>query len=194
MKTKLTLILILTFACFIKLEAQQVKHVYPAFTSYWNAKTLIPDSVIYIAKPHAKICDRLPSFHVIGNMPNEDKDYAHSGYDQGHLANASDMNGNKIDEYNSFGQDNIMPQTPQDNRLTWLAIENYVRQLAVKYGSVRVKIYWSGIACYMGIDKIVIPANCIKEIWYNGHYEKYVVPNTTTVSQHVFTYYRTVSK
>ena len=189
--TKLIICTILVLAYSIAVGfAQQVKHVYPAFTTYWNAKTLIPDSVIYIAKPHKKVADRLPTFHVVGNMPNEDKDYAKSGYDQGHLCNASDENGNATDEYNSFGQDNIFPQTPQDNRLVWLGIENYVRQLATKYGSVKVKIYWKGVEGYMGVDKVVIPAVCIKEIWYNGIHEEYDVPNTTTVNQHPFTYYK----
>jgi len=173
-------------------NGQQVKHVYPGFTTYWNTKTLIPDSVVYFAKPHKKVAPRLPSFHVVGNMVNEDRDYAKSGYDQGHLCNASDENGSVTDEYNSFGQDNIFPQTPQDNRLTWLAIENYVRQLAVKYGSVKVKIYWQGIEGYMGIDRVTIPANCIKEIWYSNHYEKWVVPNTTTVNSKLFTTYEVV--
>lgn len=173
---------------------QQAVHVYPGFTTYWNAKTLIPDSVVYIAKPHKKVTGRLPSFHVVGNMPNEDRDYAHSGYDQGHLCNASDENGSVTDEYNSFGQDNIFPQTPQDNRLTWLAIENYVRQLAVKYGQVRVKIFWKGVSGYMGVDKVTIPAICIKQIWYAGHFEEYDVPNTTTVNQKVWTTYKVISK
>lgn len=166
---------------------QAVKHVYPSFITYWNVKTLIPDSVIYTATPHKKVCDRLPSFHVVGNMPNEDRDYAKSGLDQGHLYNASDANGNKTDEYNSFGQDNIFPQTTQDNRITWLALENYIRALNIP---VKVKIYWQGIAGYMGVDKVVIPAYCIKEIWYGSHHEKYIVPNTKTVNQHPFTYYK----
>jgi DNA/RNA endonuclease G (NUC1) len=182
---KLILLLLLP----IMAGAQTVKHVYPGFTTYWNTKTLIPDSVIYIAKPHKKVAPRLPSFHVVGAMLNENRDYAHSGYDQGHLCNASDENGSIIDEYNSFGQDNIFPQTPQDNRLVWLAIENYVRKLAVQYRQVKVKIYWQGVAGYMGVDKVVIPGNCIKEIWYNGKHEKYIVPNTTTVNKQTYTYY-----
>lgn len=181
---KSILIILLTYCN--PLLAQQVVHVYPGFVSYWNTKTLIPDSVIYTANPHKKLVGRLPSFHVVGNMPNEDKDYAHSGYDQGHLCNASDENGNQIDEYNSFGQDNIFPQTPQDNRLVWLQLENYIRKLNTP---VKVKIYWQGVAGYMGVDKVVIPAYCIKEIWYDGKHEKYVIPNTTTVNQHPFTYY-----
>lgn len=170
--------------------AQNIKIVYPGYVDYWNPKTLIPDSVIYIAKPHAKAADRSAGFHATGGRINTDKDYAGSHYDQGHLCNASDENGNKTDEYNSFDQANIFPQTPNDNRITWLAIENYVRQLAIKYGKVKVKIYWQGVAGYMGIDKVTIPAFCIKEIWYNGIHEKYVIPNTTDVNKQPYTYYK----
>jgi DNA/RNA endonuclease G (NUC1) len=168
---------------------QQIKIVYPGYTSYWNSKTLIPDSVVYIAKPHKKVADRLPNFHATGGRLNEDRDYKGSHLDQGHLCNASDENGNKIDEYNSFDQCNIFPQTPNDNRITWLAIENYIRQLATKYGQVKVKIYWNGVAGYMGVDKVTIPAYCIKEIWYNGKHEKYSVPNSTDVNKQPYTYY-----
>lgn len=76
--------------------AQQVKIVYPGYTDYWNSKTLIPDSVIYIAKPHSKVAARLPSFHPTGGRLNEDRDYAKSGFDQGHLCNASDENGIRL--------------------------------------------------------------------------------------------------
>jgi DNA/RNA endonuclease G (NUC1) len=171
-------------------NAQQVKIVYPGYTCYWNSKSLIPDSVIYVAKPHVKAADRVAKFHATGGRLNEDRDYAHSGYDQGHLCNASDENGSKIDEANSFDQCNIFPQTPNCNRITWLGLENYIRKLATKYGSVKVKVYWHGIAGYMGIDKVTIPAFCDKEIWYNGIHEKYSMPNTNTVNANLFTYYK----
>lgn len=169
---------------------QQIKIVYPGYKSYWNSKTLIPDSVIYIAKPHAKVADREPNFHATGGRLNEDRDYKGSGFDQGHLCNASDENGNKIDEYNSFDQCNIYPQRPNCNRLTWLALETYVRQLATTYGQVKVKVYWHKVEGYMGVDKVTIPLYCDKEFWYNGKHEYYSMPNVDTVNRHNFTYYR----
>lgn len=171
-------------------NAQQQVIVYPGYTSYWNPKTLIPDSVIYVARPHIKVAKRVTSFHPTGGRLNENRDYKRSGYDQGHLCNASDENGSKVDEYNSFDQCNIYPQRPNCNRLTWLALENYVRQLATKYDSVKVKVYWHGIAGYMGVDKVTIPQYCDKEIWYNGIHEKYSMPNTDLVSKNPFTFYK----
>lgn len=74
--------------------------------------------------------------------------------------------------------------------MTWLALENYVRQLAVKYGQVKVKVYWHSIAGYMGVDRVTIPAYCDKEIWYNGVHEKYSMPNTDDVNKQLFTFYK----
>lgn len=171
-------------------SAQQQVIVYPGYTSYWNPEILIPDSVIYIARPHKKLADREAGFHATGGRLNEDRDYAHSGYDQGHLCNASDENGNATDEYNSFDQCNIYPQRPNCNRLTWLALETYVRTMAIKFGAVSVKVCWHGIAGYMGPDKVAVPVFCDKEIWYGTQHEKYSIPNCDTVNRHVFSYYK----
>ncbi len=167
----------------------QVVH-YPAYVAYYNPITKIPDSIVYIATPHKKVASRSAGFHAMGGRPNLERDYKHSGFDIGHNADASDMNGNKIDEYNSFDFINTYPQRPNCNRITWLALENYVRQLANKYGSVRVKVYWHGVSGYMGVDKVTIPAYCDKEIWYNGKHESYYMPNTASVNAHPFTFYR----
>ena len=184
-----TLLLIFSCLLFGKCFCQQQVIVYSAYTAYWNAKTLIPDSAVYVAKPHKKVAPRLPNFHPTGGRLNENIDYHGSGYDQGHLVNASDMNGDATDEYNSFDQCNIFPQRPKLNRLIWLALENRVRVLATKYGEVKVKISWHGVDGYMGRDSVTIPLFCDKEIWYNGIHEKYSMPNKDTVNQHLYTYY-----
>lgn len=189
MKRVLCLIVVLT-ACRLAAFAQQETIIYPGYTSYWNAKTLIPDSVVYIAVSHVKAAGRFSEFHATGMRLNQDDDYKGSGYDQGHLCNASDQNGNKIDEYNSFDQCNIYPQKPNCNRLTWLALENQVRVLVAQYKEVKVKVYWHGVAGYMGRDSVTIPLYCDKEIWYNGVHEKYSMPNADTVNLHPYTYYQ----
>ena len=182
------LLIITLFICSIGYGQQQVIK-YNAYVSYWNSQTLIPDSVIWNCIPHTKVVGREAGFHSTGNRVNQERDYKHSGYDIGHNADASDLNGNKEDEYNSFDFANAFPQLPNCNRITWLALENYVRQLATKYGSVKVKVYWHNVAGYMGKDKVTIPLYCDKEIWYNGKHESYSMPNTDTVNKHDFTYY-----
>lgn len=185
---KLTAIILISLCMHV--YAQQQIVTYPGYTSYWNPVTLIPDSVTYIATKHDKVANREAGFHATGGRLNEDRDYNKSGYDQGHLCNASDENGSKEDEFNSFDQCNIFPQRPNCNRLTWLALENYVRTLADKYEPVTVKVYWHDVDGYMGPDKVTIPLYCDKEIWYNGTHEKYSMPNKDTVNLHPFTYYK----
>lgn len=188
---KLIILLLLSTSIFsgiLKAQTQVVK--YPGYVTYWNAKTLIPDSVVYVAKAHNKVADRDAGFHATGGRLNEDRDYAKSGYDQGHLCNASDENGSAIDEHNSFDQCNIFPQRPNCNRRTWLDLETYIRKLVVKYGAVKVKVYWHGIAGVMGVDKVTIPLFCDKDIWYGNLHEKYSIPNSDTVNKHLFTFYK----
>jgi len=165
---------------------QQEVVKYPAYISYYNIDTKIPDSVIWICSAHTKAVGRENGFHATGDRPNLAKDYAHSGYDIGHNADASDMNGSKEDEYNSFDLCNAFPQTPNLNRKTWLALENHCRKIA----PCKIKVSWKGIKLYIGIHKVAVPQYCIKEIWYGKTYEKYIMPNEDTVNRHDFTYYR----
>lgn len=160
---------------------------YPGYTSYWNPSTLIPDSVIWTEKPHTKVADREPGFHATNKRPNLTKDYAHSGYDIGHNCDASDENGNATDEYNSFDYVNTYPQRPNCNRLIWLALENYTRGIQVP---VKVKVSYIGYIGELKPDGVLIPKLCVKELWYSGKYEKYIVPNNDTVNKHNFVYYR----
>lgn len=185
-KLLLIIILIPLFPCFLKAQTQQVI-TYPGYTSYWNPLTLIPDSVIWTVTPHKKVADREPGFHATGNRPNLTKDYAHSGYDIGHNCDASDENGNATDEYNSFDYANTFPQRPNNNRITWEHLEVYTRNLKQP---VKVKVSWKGSIGKMGRDSVTIPELTIKEIWYSGHYEKYVMPNNDTIIKHPFPFYK----
>lgn len=168
-------------------NCQQVKVVYPGYTSYYNNITHIPDSVTWIASPHKKVVGRESGFHPTGGRVNTNKDYAKSGYDQGHNCDASDENGDSTDEYNSFDQANLFPQKAALNRITWLALENYTRKLNQP---VKVKVSWADTLGYLKPDSVLIPRFCIKELWYNGQYEMYVMPNDDTVKLHPFTYYK----
>jgi DNA/RNA endonuclease G (NUC1) len=166
---------------------QQVVIQNHAYKSYWNAKTLIPDSVIWICSPHNKVAKRCAGFHATGNRQNLSRDYAHSGFDIGHCADADDCNGSIADEYDSFDFTNVMPQKPNCNRITWLALENYTRSLNKP---VRVKVWWIGIDGYLGADRVAIPSYCCKSLTYGGKTETYVIPNADTCIRHKFAYYR----
>jgi DNA/RNA endonuclease G (NUC1) len=157
------------------------------YVSYYNPATRIPDSVIYTAQPHARVATRLPFFH--GSNAHS---YQHSGYDTGHMMPAEDADYSDSSEYDSFNANyNAFPQVPNCNRDTWRVLENYVRGLGVP---VRVKISWQGEAKRIGRYNIVVPMVCVKELWYQGKYERYAMPNVDTVNRHEFQYYQTAHK
>ena len=84
---------------------------------------------------------RKNSFHVESTIPvpyeSKPKDYAHTGYDLGHMTPAGDM-GNYSTEFETFSLSNMTPQNPKLNRVTWRKIENIVRTDAKKYNEVYV--------------------------------------------------------
>ena len=68
----------------------------------------------------------LPSgFHVVGAG-----DYAHSGYDRGHLCPSADRSDSTNDNDMTFLMSNMMPQAPDNNSGVWGNFENYCRGLA----------------------------------------------------------------
>lgn len=58
-------------------------------------------------------------------------DYAKTGYDIGHMANASDMAWSQDTETESFLMTNMTPQKPSVNRGIWKSIETAVRTWAI---------------------------------------------------------------
>ncbi len=67
-----------------------------------------------------------------------DKDYAGSGYDRGHLAPAADMGWSEISMAESFYYSNISPQTPSFNRGIWKKLEGLVRTWAIDNNAIYV--------------------------------------------------------
>lgn len=64
--------------------------------------------------------------------------YSRTGYDRGHNVPAADKAGNRIQMIETFSMANVSPQTPKFNRREWKRVENLVRSLARRYGSIRV--------------------------------------------------------
>jgi len=170
---------------------------FPGFTSYWNPKTLIPDSVIWTIKKDLLEGHRTPrsnKFHSSGGRQNLKRDYANSGYDQGHNSPYDDNYYNDSAEYQCFDYVNMFGQLHVLNAQTWERLEDYSRKIALQYGSCKVKTSWSGIDKTIGQDKVVVPLYCQKQIWYNigstTVTEVYIMPNRDTVIKHPFLYYK----
>ena len=123
----------------------------------WVAWTLTPD--------HAIGCVvRTNSFATDQSLPNGAKstpdDYAHSGYDQGHLANDADMSWNDQVEHESFYMSNMSPQLPSVNRGTWKNLESAER--AWVYQTKHAHTIYAGnvystSSKTIGTDKVVVP-------------------------------------
>ncbi len=63
-----------------------------------------------------------PSFHVVGAG-----DYAHSGYDRGHLCPSADRTDSTNHNDQTFLMSNMMPQTGSNNSGVWKNFEDYCR-------------------------------------------------------------------
>jgi endonuclease G len=128
----------------------------------WVAWTLTPDHAIgCVARSNAFATDQ--------SLPNGARstaaDYAHSGYDQGHLANDADMSWDDQVEHESFYMSNMSPQLPSVNRGTWKNLESAER--AWVYSSKHpFTIYagnvYSSSSKTIGDDKVVVPDSLFK--------------------------------
>ena len=56
-------------------------------------------------------------------------DYTNSGFDRGHLCPSDDRDGSEADNTATFLMTNIIPQAPDNNQITWKALEDYCRKV-----------------------------------------------------------------
>ena len=193
MKKLLIILIIFSGICSFISYLQPEKITFPGYTSYWNETTNIPDSVTWtITKEHltgAKI-PRSNKFHSSDSRQDLKRDYAHSGYDQGHNSPYDDNYYSPDAEFQCFDYLNMFPQLHVLNAQTWERLEDFSRKMALQFDSCKVKTSWAVIDRKIGVDSVVVPLYCIKEIWYNGHYEKYIMPNRDSVIKHPFGYYK----
>ena len=77
-------------------------------------------------------------FYSEKNIPKKfrshSKDYTHSGYDRGHLANDASFDYDEKAVRKTYSMANIIPQAPKVNRKIWIKGEKYERSIAVKLG------------------------------------------------------------
>lgn len=112
------------------------------------------------------------------------RDYARSGYDQGHLAPAGDFKSLGPDVMSeSFYFSNIVPQNAHNNRHAWQKLEIFTRQWAQSRGLVYVftgPLYSQGKSLgFLGESKIAIPTHMFKVVIDYQRMESvaFVLPN-----------------
>lgn len=107
-------------------------------------------------------------------------DYKGSGYDRGHLAPAGDMSWSVDAMEESFYFSNISPQIPEFNQGIWNRLENRVRKLAERYGTVYIvtgPLFHGEPLEYVGESNIPVATHFFKallvkqkEKWYGIGY------------------------
>jgi len=111
------------------------------------------------------------SFYTEKNLPKKyrshTKDYTHSGYDRGHLANDASFDYSKKVVRKTYSMANIIPQAPKVNRKTWIKAEKLERKVAVGLGTVNVLngVVYNSNPLRIGKNKIAIPNGFWKMIY-----------------------------
>jgi len=111
------------------------------------------------------------SFYTEKNLPKKyrsyTKDYTHSGYDRGHLANDASFDWSKKSVRKTYSMANIIPQAPKVNRKTWIKVEKLERKIAVSLGSVNVLngVIYDKEPQRIGKHRIAVPSAFWKMIY-----------------------------
>lgn len=128
---------LLVLFCFLSfsLFSQKVDTIintgfYKSYFSNYYKEPIYVSTIIYKG---GGSCDRSKFYFkndAIGIKSPTLKDYANSGYDQGHLANAADWASDCRNLEKTFRFYNALPQTPNLNRGIWKKWELQIRKLS----------------------------------------------------------------
>lgn len=138
----------------------------PGYLIEHDNKAKIPAWVSYLLTPERTVgcARRTADFDAEPALPPEkraeDKDYAKSGFDRGHMANNADMRWNKQVEIDSNVLSNVAPQNPSLNRGLWSALEAQTRAWAVERGPLIVytgPIYSRQAPSTIGKGRVTVP-------------------------------------
>ena len=151
-----------TALCF---EAFAVLHSGVTRTPLYSAEHLTRTSVA-----EARTVARDDSFHEEARLPADQRasleDYVRSGFDRGHLSPAGDMPTVSA-QAESFSLANIVPQNRVLNRGLWADIEESVRRLASRRGSIFVVtgVIFSGDAVQQIKGGVLVPTQLFKALY-----------------------------
>jgi DNA/RNA endonuclease G (NUC1) len=122
-----------------KLDVQAICRT--GYLALHDNKAKIPAYVSYVLKPENAVgcAERDSSFSPDRSLPPgmraETKDYAKSGYDIGHLANAADLRYSILAQSTAAILSNAAPQLAAFNRGIWLKLESATRGWAISRDS-----------------------------------------------------------
>lgn len=99
----------------------------PIYTGCFSTKHKNPSYIKYKLYKGGGDCDRKGMTFKHTEYTATSTDYAHNGYDKGHLANAEDFAGDCEKDIITFEFFNCIPQSPNLNRGIWKIDENRIR-------------------------------------------------------------------
>ena len=135
----------------------------PILVSHFSRKIREPLYVTYTLYKGGGNCSR-KGMSFKNDVPSVQtataKDYSHSGYDIGHMANAEDFAGNCAKERMTFVFYNALPQTPNLNRGVWKRFETAIRKWSQ---NDHLLIVCGGYA-FKKKGSLYVPAWCFKVV------------------------------
>lgn len=147
---------------------------YTGFTVSFNPEYHIPNWVFWeLTGEEAAGSESRGNFApdpYIDNCPVP-ADYAHTGYDRGHMAPAGDMKWSKTAMNQCFYMTNMVPQDPLLNRGSWNRLEQKCRQRAASDSAVLIvcgPILKNGkedIREYLGRRRVAVPQKLFKVVF-----------------------------
>lgn len=165
-------------------------------TPVWSAEHLIGANLDIAEK-------RVNAFKTDPDLPkaiaSTPKDYAKSGFDQGHNSPVGDMHSDADAMLESFYMSNMVPQVPQHNREFWKTLEEKVREYAKRDGELYVitgPVYTTAPLKTIGVNKVAIP-DFIYKVVYNPKTNNVLTvfsPNTKLTAQDLPRYCTTLAK
>ncbi len=109
----------------------------PQYTLSYNSTTLNPNWVAWhLCQADLGNADRSDTFRPDPNLPENwyavrknDYKFPAYGFDRGHICPSADRTATKEDNSMTFLMTNMVPQAPDNNRIVWVALEKYEREL-----------------------------------------------------------------
>ena len=107
------------------------------YTLSYNAQTFCPNWVAWhLANQDMGKADRSDDFRADPELPEAwyaikkaDYQYNKYGFDRGHVCPSADRTATKTDNSMTFLMTNMVPQSPDNNRIIWMHFENFEREL-----------------------------------------------------------------
>lgn len=138
-------------------------------------------------------------------------EYSGSGFDRGHMCPSADRTATIADNSATFLMDNMIPQAPNNNQITWANLENYERTLVAAgnelfiicggYGSGGTgsngykTTVGNGVAVPAKTWKIIVVlsngSNDVGRVTTSTRVIAVLMPNDQTCNSHPWSYYRT---